>query len=143
MPDAGIQVHAGLIEDNYVHDLGLKGDDHVNGFTSNGGTTPLTIRHNTVLNQHGQTDAVSLFQDFGPGATAHHRENLLAGGGYSLYAGANPGKESTATNIVVTNNRFARSFYPRGGFYGPYTAFTAGGGNVWSGNIWDDTGATL
>ena len=65
----GIQVDAGLIEDNYIHDLGFKTGDHINGTTSNAGSTQLTIRHNTVFNQYAQTDAVSLFQDFGPQAT--------------------------------------------------------------------------
>ena len=120
----------GLIEDNYIHDLGYKAGDHVNGFTCNGGSTQLTIRHNTVFNQHSQTDAVSLFQDFGPQSNRLITNNLLAGGGYTLYAGANPGKESTATNIVVTNNRFSTKFYPRGGSYGPYTAYASGQGNV-------------
>lgn len=139
----GIQVSAGLIEDNYIHDLGFKSGDHINGFTCNGGSTQLTIRHNTVFNQYAQTDAVSLFQDFGPQQNRLITNNLMAGGGYTLYAGANPGKESTATNIVVTNNRFSTKYYPRGGSYGPYTAYTPGQGNVWSGNIWDETGATL
>ncbi len=34
----GIQLDAGLVQGNYVHDLGLSGSDHVNGLTSNGGT---------------------------------------------------------------------------------------------------------
>jgi len=139
----GIQVESGLVEDNYVHDLGFKGDDHVNGFTSNGGTTQLTIRHNTFFNQLSQTDAVSLFQDFGPQRNRVITDNLMAGGGYTLYAGANVGKESTATNIIVTDNRFSTKFYSRGGYPGPYTAYTSGGGNVWSGNIWDETGLAV
>lgn len=138
-----IQVDQGLIEDNYIHDLGYKAGDHVNGFTSNGGSTQLTIRHNTVFNQHPQTDAISLFQDFGPQSNRLITNNLLAGGGYSLYAGANAGKESTATNIAVTNNRFSTKFYARGGSYGPFTAYVSGQGNAWSGNVWDETGANL
>jgi hypothetical protein len=139
----GIQIDTGLIQDNYIHDLGYKDGDHVNGTTSNGGTTSLVIRHNTVFNPHSQTDAISLFQDFGAQSNRVIDNNLMAGGGYTLYAGANPGKESTATNITVTNNRFARTYYANGGYYGPATAYRAGGGNVWSGNIWDDTGAAV
>ncbi|WP_066584969.1 right-handed parallel beta-helix repeat-containing protein [Cellulomonas timonensis] len=139
----GVQIDSGLIEGNYIHDLGLAEGDHLNGTTSGGGATQLTIRGNTILNPHSQTDAVSLFQDFGPQANRLIEGNLLAGGGYTLYAGANNGKASTATNISVIGNRFARSYYARGGSYGPVTAYTSGGGNTWSGNVWDDDGSTI
>ncbi len=139
----GIQLEAGVVEDNYIHDLGFKDVDHVNGFTSNAGSTQLTIRHNTVYNQLSQTDAISLFQDFGAQRNRLITNNLLGGGGYALYAGANVGKEATATNIVVTNNRFTRNLFPKGGYWGPYTAYTPTGGNVMTGNVWDDTGAPL
>lgn len=139
----GVQIDSGLIEGNYIHDLGLAEGDHLNGTTSGGGIAQLTIRGNTILNPHSQTDAVSLFQDFGPQANRLIEGNLLAGGGYTLYAGANNGKESTATNISVIGNRFARTYYARGGSYGPVTAYTPGGGNRWSGNVWDDDGSTI
>lgn len=139
----GVQIDQGLIQDNYIHDLGFTGDDHVNGTTSNGGSRALTIRHNTVFNPHDQTDAISLFQDFGVQANRVIDDNLLAGGGYTIYAGANRGRESTATNIVVTNNRISSKFYPKGGHFGYATAYTSGGGNRWSGNVWDDTGRSI
>ncbi|MET0447773.1 MAG: hypothetical protein ABW004_05180 [Aeromicrobium sp.] len=134
----GIQTAQGLIQDNYIHDLEFRGDDHVNGTTSNGNDTPLTIRHNTVFNPLTQTDAVSLFQDFGVEANRTIDDNLLAGGGYTIYGGGD-GKIGTSSNIVITNNRISRIFFPQGGYYGPVTAFDAQGpGNVWSGNVWDD-----
>jgi hypothetical protein len=139
----GVQIDQGLIEDNYIHDMGYVSGDHLNGTTSNGGTKQLTIRGNTVLNQHNQTDAISLFQDFGRQANRTIEGNLLAGGGYTLYGGANPGAADTS-NIKVTNNRFARTFYGKSGYYGPVTAFDkSDSGNVWSGNIWDDNGASV
>lgn len=133
----GVQMDRGLIQDNYIHDLGLTGGDHVNGTTSNGGTDPLTIRHNTVFNQFDQTDAISLFQDFGPQANRTIDNNLVGGGGYTIYGGANPGGTATS-NIRITNNRFATSFFAGSGYFGRVTAFNPQGpGNVWSGNIWD------
>jgi hypothetical protein len=134
----GIQVYQGLIEGNYVHDLGYNGKDHLNGLTDNGGvTTPLMIRHNTIFNQHDQTDAVSLFQDFGIQANRTVEDNLLAGGGYTIYAG---GGKLASTNIRVMGNRFSRKFFPKGGGYGPVAVFDeSGAGNVFSGNVWDDT----
>jgi hypothetical protein len=137
----GIQVYSGLIEDSYVHDLGYRSGDHTNGITDNGGAgMPLTIRHNTVLNPFRQTDAIGLFQDFGPQANRVIEGNLLAGGGYVLYAGAKAGAPAPA-NISIIGNRIARRPFPHGGFYGPVTAFDPSGSrNRFEGNIWDDTG---
>ncbi len=137
----GVQIHSGLIQDCYIHDLGYANGDHLNGITSNGSFgDPLTIRHNTIFNQVNQTDAIGLFEDFSAQVDRVVDNNLIAGGTYTLYAGANPGGRPTS-RIRVTDNHFARSFFPAGGSLGPVTSFDASGsGNVWSGNIWDDTG---
>lgn len=136
----GIQIYQGLIADSYIHDVGYRDGDHTNGTTSNGSAEMLTIRHNTVLNENGQTDAISLFQDFGVEANRLIDDNLVGGGAYSVYGGANPGKAATS-NIRIINNRFTTKFFPNGGLYGPVTAFDpSGSGNLWSGNIWDETG---
>lgn len=137
----GIQMDHGTIVDSYIHDLGEASGDHLNGFTSNGGTEQLTLRHNTIFNQAEQTDAISLFQDFDTQANRLIDNNLLGGGGYTLYGGS--GKKQSS-NIVVTNNRFSRLFQPYGGQYGPVAYFSkTDPGNAWSNNVWDDTGATI
>jgi hypothetical protein len=140
----GIQVARGLIQDNYIHDMGYKSGDHLNGITDNGGSTEqLTVRHNTVFNQYGQTDAISLFQDFGRQDNRVIDDNLVAGGGYTIYGGANAGAPGT-TNIRITNNRFARIYSPNGGGYGPLGAWDPDGkGNAFTGNVWDDTGKAV
>ena len=133
----GIQTHEGLIADSYIHDLAARPGDHVNGITSNGSTVALTIRHNTILNKYDQTDAISLFQDFGPEANRTITGNLLAGGGYTIYAG---GQGPAPTHhIVITDNRISRAYYPNGGALGPVAKWEDGTGNQWSGNIWDDS----
>jgi len=140
----GVQLYIGLIENNYIHDEALaSADSHLNGTTSNGSTVPLTIQHNTVFNPNGQTDAVSLFEDFGVEANVVINNNLLAGGGYVVYGGQNPGGPQ-AHNIQITNNRFSTIYYPQSGYYGYITAFDPNApGNVWSGNVWDKNNKTL
>jgi Protein kinase domain len=137
----GVQVYIGLIEGNYIHDVtGASPESHLNGTTSNGSTTPLTIEHNTVFNPNGQTDAISLFEDFGVEANVLITGNLVAGGGYTIYGGQNAGGPR-AYNIRITDNRFSTMYYSRSGFFGYVTAFDPSApGNVWSGNIWDTTG---
>jgi hypothetical protein len=134
----GIQVEEGLIADNYIHDMGFQSGDHTNGTTSNGGTTMMTIRHNTILNKFNQTDAISLFQDFGLQANRLITDNLVAGGGYTIYGGDNQNFGKTS-NIKITNNRFSNIYYPNGGHWGPIAYFDpTGAGNLASGNYWDN-----
>jgi hypothetical protein len=140
----GVQLYIGLVEGNYVHDVSPAADgSHLNGTTSNGSITPLTIEHNTVFNPNGQTDAISLFEDFGVEANVLITGNLVAGGGYAIYGGQNDGGPQ-AYNIRITNNRFSTIYYAQSGAFGYITAFDPGApGNVWSGNIWDTTGAIV
>jgi hypothetical protein len=138
----GVQIYQGLIQGNYIHDLGFIAGDHVNGVTTNGGTSQLTIEHNTILNPYNQTDAVGLFEDFGVVANVTIDNNLLGGGGYSIYGGN--GSMGTPYNIKVTNNRFSTTVWPNGGLYGPVAYFnSSASGDVWSGNVWDSTGQTI
>ena len=67
-------------------------------------------------------------------------DNLVAGGGYCIYGGQNPGGH-TISNIRITNNRFSTLYYPTCGAHGPIAAFTTNGtGNAFSGNVWDVSG---
>jgi phage baseplate assembly protein gpV len=139
----GVQIYTGLIEGNYIHDMGYADGDHLNGITTNGGIDALTIEHNTVFNSFGQTDAISVFEDFGVEANVLISGNLVAGGGYTVYGGQNPGGPQ-AYNIRIVNNRFSTIYYSQAGYYGPVSDFDPGApGNVWSGNIWDTTGESI
>jgi hypothetical protein len=143
LAENGVQLEAGLVKDNYIHDPGFIAGDHTNGIMSNGGNpAQLTITHNTVLISRSQTDAVALFEDFGVQANRVISNNLLAGGGYSIYGGQT-GSQPT-TNIAITGNSISNIYYPNGGAYGPIAYFnSAGSGNTWSGNIWDSSGLTI
>jgi hypothetical protein len=133
-----VQGDATLLEDSYIHDFGFVYGDHTDGFQSNGGGGAI-IRHNTILLQLGQTGAISLFQDFGVQANDTIANNLIAGGGYTIYGGA--GSQGQSSNICIVKNRFARVFFPNSGFYGPAAYYDSSGpGNFWQGNTWDDTG---
>jgi hypothetical protein len=141
----GIQVYAGDLLDNYIHDLICNATylDHTNGINVSGGTNTMLIQGNTVLNSLGQTDCIALFQDTAPPAVANKtiNNNLLAGGGYCIYGGQGGAAYEglPATNIVITNNAISTMYYPQGGVYGPIACFDPGNpGNKWSGNAWYD-----
>ena len=133
-----VQISEGTVENNYVHNLGFYTGDHVDGIASHAGQAALTIVHNTVFNPVNQTCAIGLFEDFGSQFNVTITGNLLAGGGYTVYGGANPGRW-TPHNIVITNNRFSPMYYPHSGSYGPTASVANGPGDIWSGNIWDMT----
>jgi hypothetical protein len=141
----GIMTSVGLIEDNYLHDPKEYSGDHVD-MVQSGSAPPaglsLVIRHNTIVNTRDQTSAVALFQDFGIQRDVTVENNFLAGGGYTLYAGA--GEKGTATNIKIVNNVWSRQIFAKGGYFGPVAYWDRdGSGNVWTGNRWADTGAAI
>lgn len=138
----GVQIYQGLIQGNYIHHLGMVSTDHVNGLTTNGDTQPLVIRHNTIFNSYGQTDTIGLFQDFGVVANVTIDDNLLAGGGYTIYGGQ--GSKGQPSHIVITGNRISTKFFHLGGQWGPAAYFsTRAAGDVWAGNVWDGTGRPI
>jgi hypothetical protein len=137
----GINLSRGLVEDNVIRRMGSIPGDHVNSITSNVSTGKLTIRHNRLLNQIPQTDAIGLFQDFGGQHDVVIDSNYVSGGGYTIYGGAGATK---TYNIVITNNRFGRDYYVRSGYWGPAAYFDkTGSGNAWSNNSWADTGKLI
>ncbi len=139
----GIQIASGVVRDNYIHDLAMVDGDHVNGITSNGGTERLVIEHNTVLNHFDQTDAIGLFQDFGVEADRLIKDNLLAGGGYTIYGGDNR-RFGVTHDIQIVGNRISRVFFPSGGHFGPLASFDHQGvGNLWADNVWDEDGSPI
>lgn len=139
----GIQIGSGLIRDNYIHDLGMIAGDHVNGITSNGSRQRLVIDHNTVLNPFDQTDAIGLFQDFGVEADRMITRNLLAGGGYTIYAGDDR-RFGVTYEIKIIGNRISKLYFPTGGAFGPLATFDPqGAGNEWAQNIWDEDGSPV
>ncbi len=139
---AGVQIESGLIQGNYIHEMGYVSGDHLDGTNSDGGVTGLlTIRHNTIFDQRNQTTAVGLFEDFGVQSNRVVTDNLLAGGSYTIYAGQNHGGLTTS-KIIITNNRISNLYFPQGGEYGPVADFNSAT-TTWTGNVWDATGTTI
>ena len=138
----GVNVASGQVTGNYIHDPGYIAGDHTDGFFDNGGTLPLTISGNTILDNLTEVDAIFLASNAGqPISNKTITNNLLAGGGFAIYAG---GGYNLSTNIVIQNNRFGQLYYPTSGQYGQVFDWQAAGtANVWSGNVWDTTGATV
>lgn len=93
-----------LIQDNYVHDLLASGAPHYDGIQIDGGQRNVVIRHNTIINSHNQTSAVMIDNWAGAVSNIVVDNNLLVGGGYTIYVDAQF-NNNPITGVVITNNR--------------------------------------
>jgi hypothetical protein len=121
------------VRDSWIHGLTGGADGHFDGFQFGQGGGNVVIERNTIDNPNSQTSAIIMWDEENPqNADVLIQNNLLAGGGYTLYCG----KFGTAVNVKILGNRFAT------GFYGNSTNCAAGG-EVWSGNVYDFDGSTI
>jgi hypothetical protein len=150
----------GTFEDDYmVVDAGYSGSHNEDIYVCG---AAVDVEHSTLLNLYHQTATV--FGDTAScgGNTFEVKNSLLAGGGFLVYPQANA--TSATGTMNVSNNRFARcrsgenydkstggtycnsqsgdanGYYPYGGFYGVAAYYFGGAGNVWTNNVWDDSG---
>jgi hypothetical protein len=134
----GVNTQQGVVEDNYLHDPHYYASEtgEVDMVRVDGGPvsgTTLTVRHNTIFNQLNATSAIAIYSN--PGNPCHDitvADNLLGGGGYTIYAG---GDRDPTYNIVISGNVFSTKVKAE---YGPAAFFNRHGpGNLWQGNKWD------
>lgn len=118
---------------SYVHHLAGSSSSHYDGVTADG-YRRWVIRHNTILNRHGQTGAVWVADSRYGGSAGLLARNFLAGGGYTVYAGTGVGN-----GVRVRRNRFSTRFHDRGGYWGVAYEWKRHR-NVWKGNRWADGG---
>ena len=127
-----------LVEGNYIHDIyEPDGTDwHADGIQTPMSSENVTIRHNTVFGRDPSTSAINIMGTLADPATDVLIEhNLLAGGGYTVYAG--PG-----SNYRVIDNHFSTQFSSSVGYYNIwYWAPSEDGDVTRSGNIVHETGA--
>jgi hypothetical protein len=119
---------------------GSSSPPHFDGYSTDGGSNQV-YDHNTIRNPCSQTSAILISSNSGSVSKVSITDNLLDGGGYTLYCAAtSPGVSGGET---VTGNRIARNYRPQGGYYGPVAYCSGGGVTSWGGNVWDDTGASI
>jgi hypothetical protein len=111
-------------------------DEHFDGLQSDGGSN-ITLTHNTVRNPCSETSAINMSSNTANISNVTISNNLIAGGGYTLYcAGIND--ISTVTNETVTDNRVSRAYWSDGGYYGTDVYCTSGFADIFTGNVYDE-----
>jgi hypothetical protein len=100
------------IEDSYFHDLTpLTANGHMDGFQTEGAKNG-TIRHNTYAMSVDGTSAIAIWNSLKSSSDILIENNLLAGGGATIYAeDYNPSEPSPQGGFSVTNIRFERNVF--------------------------------
>ena len=123
------------ITDSYIHDLAECGTCHNDGMQIYGGSR-IIIQHNRIYGT--DTSAIQFCNNLtncAPMSDTLVQNNLLAGGGWTLYC-----PKVTTSNFRIINNAFSTIFYPKVGLYGPDTDCE---GEMASGNFYYETSAPL
>ncbi len=131
----------GTITNSFFDVTAVISGEHYEDIYYGGGEGPLIVNHDTMLNPQGQTATIFASTDFGNQTTLTITNNLLAGGGYTLYGGTScttGGCGSVKGPVTVTGNRFSNKYYPKGGYYG-IGAYFDNAATTWSGNVWDSS----
>jgi len=125
------------IEDSWVHGLVEGPGGHNDGIQITEGSN-ITLRHNTVDNPLSQTSAIMIGADQGDVADVLVQDNLLSGGSYALYAGANISGGFTVRDVRLVGNQFSRVRFARAARYGPVNVRNDEAISM-SGNVWQGT----
>ncbi len=106
------------IRDNYIHNFRGGADAHYDGVEINGGHD-INVVHNTIINEHGQTSAVMLNNEFGGLSNITVENNRLSGGGYTVYLdGRKGGGTVDDASIKFINNQIGNGSYGDFALYG-------------------------
>ena len=138
------------ITDNWLHGFTTQAaNGHVDAYQTEGAKNGV-IRHNTFDVAQDQTSAIAIWNGRKSSANIAVSNNLIQGGGFSIYAEdyspseASPAGGYSVTNITFTDNRFSNSRYACVGTYGVwYTRGAPTDGWHRSGNVLLETGQNL
>ena len=132
----GIQVGGGqqvVIQNNYIHNLNAGSGTHYEDLYFGGDNNPnfsLLIQNNTFINQNGQTCAIMTENHFGGVHNVTVENNLLVGGGYTMYSSSDsPANGGPVSNVSYIDNHFGSGVYGITHISGPYTPVMTGNVN--------------
>jgi hypothetical protein len=139
-----------LIEGNWFHDLTTQaGNGHIDGYQTEGAKNGV-IRHNTFDIASEQNAAVAIWNGRKSSSGIVVERNLIAGGGFSVYAEdyspseESPGGGYSVTNIRFVGNVFSTRHFGCVGYFGVwYPRGQPTDGWSRSGNVVLETGAKI
>ena len=115
-----------LIQDCCIHHLKAAGSPHYDGIQIQFGKN-ITIKHNVVINDYDQTSAVFIQNLYGNIDNVLVEDNVLVGGGYTVYSDASKSSTNKITNLRFLNNHMGPGKWGVSAFTGNTPTYT---GNV-------------
>ncbi len=141
-----VGIGTGLVQGNYMELGPNQRGDHNEDLEIYGGNN-LTVNDNTMLNSNQQTAVIACFTDFGSNNNMTFSNNLMAGGGYTVYACGgltdDQGNPSPPKNVSFISNVFWKKYFSNVGYYGEGRDFASSGGDQWAGNVYMNADGTL
>lgn len=101
------------------------GSAHIDGMQSDGGRN-IVLRHNTIRVPYSQTSAILMSTNTSPIYDVTIVDNLMAGGGYTIYCGTDSGGPVRGT-LTFSGNVIAKTYFPKGGYWGPVVGCPSAG----------------
>lgn len=135
----GIHVSGGdtRIEQSLIDGLLAVPQSHNDGIQLLGAPANVRIAKNKIINRNPQTSCLYLL-----GRTLTVSSNYLAGGGWTVYAGANNNGHGGDAGgpVVLTDNIFGRDVFGKGGHFGPVAYWDKAHADAanWLNNRFDD-----
>lgn len=90
---------------------------HYDGIQVLGGKNGV-IRHNSIILLQAQTSAIGLWTDFGDVSDITVENNIVGGGGYTLYVVESEGRH--LRHVRFFNNEISQEFSKMGGYWGAW-----------------------
>jgi len=119
---------------------------HRGAVGNNGGRDNMLINNVLICEGSGCSAAIPMYGDVAAVDGMLVQGNLIATtGSYCAYGGSVEGMPyPNGSNIRFLDNRFSAQFFDTCGRYGVISGFEQGvRGNVFTGNVWHETGATI
>lgn len=134
----GIQIAGSRVRvvENIIRTRMARPGDHNDGIQLLKSPSDVEITRNRITNPNPETSCVMII-----GSRIRVEENVLAGGGWSIYGGDdnNGHGGGSAKSVVVSNNVFKRTPFANGGHYGVAAYWNVA--NIWTANRFDDATA--
>ena len=125
------------ISQTLIDDLATFEGSHNDGIQLADTSADVRIARTKIKNANPQTSCIYVL-----GERVTITDTFLAGGGWTLYGGANNNGHGGkgASNVAVNNTIFGRDFFPKSGYFGPVTYWDhkTALGNAWSGNSFEN-----
>ncbi|WP_167288665.1 hypothetical protein [Nocardioides seonyuensis] len=134
----------GTVKNSYVIS-NRTGDSgaHRGAVGTNGGSNNKIINNVLICEGSGCSAAIPMYGDFAPVKNMLVKRNLMATtGSYCAYGGSVSSKDyPDGSRVRFIDNHFSTRFFKTCGRYGTVASFDNGvRGNVWSGNVWHESG---